>query len=572
LPYIVMEYVDGRTLREIIKTEGPLPEQRALEIMADVCAALHFSHRNSIVHRDMKPGNVMLTRSGAVKVMDFGIARALTDGQSAVTQTAAVIGTAQYLSPEQARGEAVDARSDVYSAGCVLFEMLTGEPPFTGESPVAVAYQHVREDPKAPSEVNPQVSGRLDAIVLEALSKNPANRYQSAAEMRADVVRVLAGQRPSAPAVMPVGGFPDDGGGYDDAYAADADGDGRRRRRGWTAAGLVVLLLAVVALAAWLVTSRLGGGGGDKVAVPYVTGAKADVARQQLAQAGLKANEHAVRCQAPVDGGKAPCGSDDVGKVLHTDPSSGTKIAKTTVVQLYVGAQAQQVAVPSDVKGKSPSEVTTELHNLGLRVSQDQQTKEVPKKDLWDKVISTEPRAGTRVDKGSSVTLTVGKQPSSIPVPDERSLKFDQAKKNLESRGFQVQKQTTDSAKKKGTVVEQYPSAGSSEPPNSTVTLEISNGSQLTMPKLTGMSLDDATSKLERMGVKDDHIVVEGKQVDDRDKKNQVLATEPGKGDSFDKNDTVTLTVGKYSDDSQGGGDDHGGGHGFGGGLFGNGG
>jgi serine/threonine protein kinase len=208
LPYIVMEYVDGRTLREIIKTEGPLPEQRACEIMADVCAALDFSHRNGIVHRDMKPGNVMLTRSGAVKVMDFGIARALTDGQSAVTQTAAVIGTAQYLSPEQARGEAVDARSDVYSAGCVLFEMLTGEPPFQGESPVAVAYQHVREDPKAPSEVNPAVSGQLDSIVLKALSKNPANRYQSAAEMRADVVRVLAGQRPSAPAVTPVPNSP----------------------------------------------------------------------------------------------------------------------------------------------------------------------------------------------------------------------------------------------------------------------------------------------------------------------------------------------------------------------------
>ena len=183
LPYIVMEYVDGQTLREIVKTQGPMSQQRVIEVMADVCAALDFSHKHNIIHRDVKPANIMINRAGAVKVMDFGIARALGEGQN-VTQTAAVIGTAQYLSPEQARGEAVDARSDVYAAGCVLFELLTGEPPFTGDTPVAVAYQHVREDPRSPSEVNPQVTPALDAIVLKALSKNPANRYQSAAEMR----------------------------------------------------------------------------------------------------------------------------------------------------------------------------------------------------------------------------------------------------------------------------------------------------------------------------------------------------------------------------------------------------
>src|SRR5919198_212937 len=194
LPYIVMEYVDGRTLRDIVKTEGPLPGQRAMEIMADVCAALDFSHRHGIVHRDVKPANVMITRNGAVKVMDFGIARAVHDGQAAMTQTAAVIGTAQYLSPEQARGEAVDARSDVYAAGCVLFELLVGHPPFVGDSPVSVAYQHVREDPRAPSEINPEISPDVDAVVLKALAKNPANRYQSAGEMRADLLRAASGR------------------------------------------------------------------------------------------------------------------------------------------------------------------------------------------------------------------------------------------------------------------------------------------------------------------------------------------------------------------------------------------
>ena len=193
-----MEYVDGQTLREIVKTQGPMSQQRVIEVMADVCAALDFSHKHSIIHRDVKPANIMINRAGAVKVMDFGIARALGEGQN-VTQTAAVIGTAQYLSPEQARGEAVDARSDVYAAGCVLFELLTGEPPFTGDTPVAVAYQHVREDPRSPSELNPQVTPQLDAIVLKALSKNPANRYQSSAEMRADLVRVRRGQQPLAP-------------------------------------------------------------------------------------------------------------------------------------------------------------------------------------------------------------------------------------------------------------------------------------------------------------------------------------------------------------------------------------
>ena len=216
-----------------------------MSLSADICGALDFSHRNGIVHRDVKPGNVMITPQGTVKVMDFGIARAVSDSAATMTSTAAVIGTAQYLSPEQARGEGVDARSDVYSLGCLLYELVTGAPPFTGDSPVAVAYQHVREDPRLPSSINPQIPPELDAILLKAMSKNPANRYQSAADMRNDLLRALAGQRVEATPVMgdaekttiigaPPGGYGYDDDGWDDedeAARAPQAPDHRDRRR-----------------------------------------------------------------------------------------------------------------------------------------------------------------------------------------------------------------------------------------------------------------------------------------------------------------------------------------------------
>jgi len=201
VPYIVMEWVDGQVLRDVLMKDGPPPLHRAAEIVTDICVALDFSHRNRVVHRDIKPANVMLTRGGAVKVMDFGIARAAADGSAATTATA-VIGTAQYLSPEQASGRPVDIRSDIYATGCVLYELLCGTPPFTGESPVAVAYRHVREAPRPPSEIKPGIPKAFDAVALKALSKNPMNRYQTAAELRADLLRALAGQAVQATPLM----------------------------------------------------------------------------------------------------------------------------------------------------------------------------------------------------------------------------------------------------------------------------------------------------------------------------------------------------------------------------------
>src|ERR1700761_6157135 len=272
-PYIVMEYVEGRTLRDVLKVEGRLMPRRAMEICADVCAALDFSHRNGIVHRDVKPGNVMITRTGAVKVMDFGIARAVADNAATVTQTAAVIGTAQYLSPEQARGENVDARSDVYSTGVLLFELITGHPPFTGDSPVAVAYQHVRENAPAPSSINPDVPPELDAIVLKAMAKTPATRYQPAAEMRADLIRAINGRPVEAEPVMSpdevttvLGGGPRTGA-YQPAGYRGGPPPAENKRSPWFWVGIVAVALLVLAGAAFGTIALLGGGG-DEVAVP----------------------------------------------------------------------------------------------------------------------------------------------------------------------------------------------------------------------------------------------------------------------------------------------------------------
>src|SRR3954447_4831514 len=307
-PYIVMEYVEGETLRDVLRREGRLSPERAMSLTADICAALDFSHRNGIVHRDVKPGNVMITPQGTVKVMDFGIARAVSDSAATMTSTAAVIGTAQYLSPEQACGEGVDARSDVYSAGCLLYELVTGTPPFTGDSPVAVAYQHVREDPKTPSSINPVIPPELDAILLKAMSKNPANRYQSAAEMRADLLRAVAGQRVEATPVMgdaekttllaatPVS--PAYGGGYGADDDWDDDEAARRKRRNRVIALVSVLAVALVLVGGAIALAVSLGGGDDggtttrtptatQVTVPNVVNVAEADARSRLEQAGL---------------------------------------------------------------------------------------------------------------------------------------------------------------------------------------------------------------------------------------------------------------------------------------------
>ncbi|MFD9702814.1 Stk1 family PASTA domain-containing Ser/Thr kinase [Lentzea sp. NPDC059081] len=574
LPYIVMEFVDGRTLRDIVKTQGPLSGKRAMEVMADVSAALDFSHRHGIVHRDVKPANVMITKSGAVKVMDFGIARALHDGQAAVTQTAAVIGTAQYLSPEQARGESVDARSDVYAAGCVLFELLTGEPPFTGDSPVAVAYQHVREDPKAPSQLNPKVSPQLDAIVLKAMSKGPANRYQSAAEMRADLVRVLSGQRPSAPAVMTAedrtavmneqaratrtqvvtGGRhrpaalksePEDD--YD-PLAEEEEERRARRKKAIMVTLVVILCAAVLGLAAWITASVMNSGSDatTKVGVPSIEGLSPLEAKEKITKAGLVPTQEDVACEPGANGAAAPCNADQINKVIATNPPGGSQVDKGSTVKISVGAPPGEGTVP-DLVGKTPQEAQAILDKdpNGFKLTQAADQVEVDDTNKVGKVAGQNPASGLKLKKGGSISIQLGRAPDKINVPNVVGDDVEDARQTLVGSGFKVNVETVDSAKPENEVISQTPTANNKAAKDTTVTLRVSKGNQLEMPDLAGLTQREAENKLKALGW-NGNLNVEEQQVSSPQQDKKVITQNPGKGQPFTKGSTVTITVGKF--------------------------
>jgi eukaryotic-like serine/threonine-protein kinase len=540
LPYIVMEFVEGRTLRDIVKTEGPMDEPRAMETMADICAALDFSHRNGIIHRDVKPANVMINNAGAVKVMDFGIARALADGQG-VTQTAAVVGTAQYLSPEQARGELVDARSDVYAAGCVLYELITGEPPFTGDSPVAVAYQHVREDPTPPSHQNPDVSAALDAVVLKAMSKNPANRYQSAAEMRTDLIRVLNGQRQLAPVVM-----------------TDADRDlmldsgptvairptraSRRRpepvgapveaRRAGRGLGILttVVVLAILGLVLLLFTD-LFGGGPKPIPLLNVVGQPVPLAEQALNAAGFPTE------RSPVESTPA-----DLDRVVRMTPPAGMAVRGTTI-RLDVGAGPAEVEVPN-LLGLDRGQAQSSLQGIGLVLSPDQRQQVVQDDKDVGHVQLQDPPAGRRLAKGKSVVITIGVPPETVGVPDVVGTNIEQAQRNIVVAHLTAQIQEIDSPVQKGQVLKQNPAGGASVKVGSTVTLMVSRGNQLQMPNLRGQTPTQAQATLQRLGWTGSFKEVLT-PVDDANQVGLIVKQDVPPGTGFAVDQIITITVGR---------------------------
>ena len=412
-----MEYVDGVTLRDIVHTDGPLPPRRAIEIIADACQALNFSHQNGIIHRDVKPANIMISTTNAVKVMDFGIARALADSGNSVTQTAAVIGTAQYLSPEQARGESVDARSDVYSLGCVLYEILTGEPPFTGDSPVAVAYQHVREDPVPPSKRHEGISADLDAVVLKALAKNPENRYQTAAEMRADLVRVHNGEPPEAPKVltdaertslMSAAG-PGHGGPRTDPLPRQVLGRRRPRSHGWFGRPLGG-------------RGRRAGGADDRRRHRLQ-----HVRRQRPAT--FKCPTCGARCPpTPIAalqnrGFKTrtlqkPDSTIPPDHVISTDPGANASVARATRSPINVSTGPEQREVP-DVSSLSYADAVTKLKAAGFNKFKQANSPSTP--ELLGKVIGTNPPANQTSAITNVITIIVGSGPRPSRCPTSRA-------------------------------------------------------------------------------------------------------------------------------------------------------
>ena len=456
-PYIVMEYVAGRTLRDIIREGRKILPERALEITSGVLAALDYSHRAGIIHRDIKPGNVMLTPAGDVKVMDFGIARAVSDASSTMTQTAAVVGTAQYLSPEQARGETVDSRSDVYSTGCLLYELLTGRPPFVGDSPVSVAYQHVREKAPPPSTLDEDLTPELDAIVMKSLAKNLGDRYASAAAMKADIDRYLAGLPVQAPAVAATSSLPPDNPTQVTRMVEDEDDEEPERKRRGPLILLLILLIALIA-AALVFGPRLFKTAPEKTAVPTITGVTQDQAERTIRESGLEVGTVTTAASKEVAR----------GRVISQDPEADTNVDPGAKVDFVVSEGKPRVALP-DVVGQNKSDAADQLRSEGLRVVLTERNADDPR----DEVIEMQPPGGTEVADGSKVTLFWSDGPEEVPSVVGKQ--EGEARSLIEDAGFKVSKVTDSTTKaEKGEVLQQSPNAGQTLDEGSTVTIVVS--------------------------------------------------------------------------------------------------
>ncbi len=540
LPYIVMEYVNGVTLRDIVHTDGPMPPKRAIEVIADACQALNFSHQHGIIHRDVKPANIMISTTNAVKVMDFGIARAIADGGNRVTQTAAVIGTAQYLSPEQARGDPVDARSDVYSLGCVLYEILTGQPPFVGDSPVAVAYQHVREDPVPPSQRHEGVSADLDAVVLKALAKNPDNRYQTAAEMRADLVRVHNGESPEAPKVLTdaertslLSSTPGtgSGGAHTDALPRQQLDFTTDRTVG--SVGRWLIAVAVLAVLTVVVTILINGFGSDtrNVQVPDVRGQLSADAIAALQNRGFK-----TRTQQRPDSQVQP------DHVIGTDPRANASVAAGDEITINVSTGPEQRELP-DVSSLTYSDAVKKLQMAGFSRFKEVNSPSTP--ELNGRVVGTSPQANQTSAITNEITIIVGTGPATKQIPDVVGQTVDTAEKNLGVYGFTKISQTpVDSPRPAGDVLGSNPAAGATVPLDSVIELQVSKGNQFLMPDLSGMFWTDAEPQLRALGWTG--VLVKGADVDaGGPSRARVLYQSPAAGQALNRDANITLKFGQ---------------------------
>jgi eukaryotic-like serine/threonine-protein kinase len=548
--YIAMEFLDGRSLKELIVGRGQAPIKIAIDYARQILAALGAAHRHGIVHRDIKPHNVLVGGEGRLKVTDFGIARS---GASQMTEVGSIIGTAQYLSPEQARGAPVDQTSDLYSVGVVLYEMLTGQVPFTGDTPLEIAMKHLSEVPKPPSELRSDVPHDLDSVVLRALAKEPGERYQSAEEMDADLARIAEGMpvdpqtEEAATAVLSGSGLmaaaptsvitrpqpegpvrPAPPGRTPPAGYYGYEGPPRRRRPIWPWV-LSILLLVAAGAAAWFAYTKIQDqlNANKPVAVPLAEGLRESLAVNKIRDAGLVPDVHR---ESSTEAAK--------GIVFNQSPDAGTKVQKDQTVELTVSSGPPTVAVPS-VVGKSQADAVSTLTNAGLVAKVFSVASSKPP----DTVTGQDPLAGKTVVKGSKVRINVSSGPADVSVPSVIGLSFDQASAALQNQGFAVSRVNVESDQPADRVVDQSPSG--SAPAGSSIKLSVSKGPKTSsVPDVTSQDEQSARDTLTSAGFK---VQVQNQDVTDPGLEGIVLDQSPGGGEQAPQGSTVRITVGRFT-------------------------
>lgn len=500
VPYIVMELVQGRTLRDILKSGEKLIPATAFRYTCGVLDALAYSHRHGIIHRDIKPANVMLTASGQIKVMDFGIARAVADTSATMTQTAAIIGTAQYLSPEQARGETVDARSDLYSTGCLLYELLTSRPPFKGDSPVSVAYQHVREAPTPPSKLDVMVTTQMDAIVLKSLAKDPAERYQSADEMRSDCNRLLNGDQVTAvlaPVTTPASSAdatktlnaaaieseppaqrtrPARALESDEELAAIAQKPKKKKRKLGPASIVLIVLLALLlsALGFFVYQLTKSDPNANLVSVPAVLDTQEESARTTISNAKLVPN--VVYEEGP---------AETKGRVVKQDPEAGKQVEVSSTVKLTVNSGPKLVELPDGLVGATKDEARKILNDAGFKdiVTMDAPAAKETPDMAADTVVDVSPASGTAVTTDTQITLYLATGKSSLP--RVIGMSEAEAQQTLTDAGFTnvaIWEDTTTNESEKDKVIRQNPEGNSMQLRTASITLTVARYTPPTTP------------------------------------------------------------------------------------------